>query len=149
MADRKVTWIPTLGILDQVIPFARSRGKCADELAHFKDGVAGHMARVGSAIDAGVKVLAGTDAGMVEHRSIAHEIRLLARAGMSAENALASGSWEARSYLGLDGLIPGHPVDVVAYRADPREDLRALDPSLSHRASRSCGPRRRAPEPVR
>jgi len=47
MPDRKVTWIPNLGILDQVIPFARSRGTCADELAHFKDGVGGHMARVG------------------------------------------------------------------------------------------------------
>ena len=52
---------------------------------------------------------------------------LAAAAGLRAHDALAAGSWSARAYLGLGGLIPGAPADAVVYDADPRLDLDRLN----------------------
>jgi imidazolonepropionase-like amidohydrolase len=82
---------------------------------------------VRAAFEAGVPVFAGTDAGGgIEHGVIGDEIRALAAAGLPAEEALAAGSWKARSWLGLPCLEDGAPGDVVVYDADPRADLDVL-----------------------
>jgi imidazolonepropionase-like amidohydrolase len=47
-------------------------------------------------------------------------------AGIPAEAALAAGSWSARAYLGLPGLVEGAPADFVVYPADPRTELATL-----------------------
>jgi imidazolonepropionase-like amidohydrolase len=75
---------------------------------------------------AGVQLLAGTDAGMVPHGMIATEVNQLVRAGVSADIAVAAGSWAARSYLGLPGIEEGAPADIIALPSDPRTDLDAL-----------------------
>ena len=54
-------------------------------------------------------------------------IRALARTGLPAHDAIGAGSWAARAYLGLAGLVPGAPADAVVYAADPRTDLTQLD----------------------
>lgn len=79
---------------------------------------------------AGVTVLAGTDSE--PHGRIAEEIRRLARQ-LPAHVALGAGSWAAREFLGLPPTLAdtarseGAPADVVAYPADPRDDLAILD----------------------
>jgi imidazolonepropionase-like amidohydrolase len=65
--------------------------------------------------------LAGTDAGMGPHGQVAGEVRLLHEAGLDGGVALAAGSWAAREWLGLPGIIDGAPADLVVYREDPRE----------------------------
>ncbi len=91
----------------------------------------GHPEMVGRAAEAGVLVLAGSDAGMGPHGMIREEIWYLAEAGLPSEAALAAGSWEARRFLGLPGLEEGAPADLVAYPDDPRRDLGVLArPSL-------------------
>ena len=83
--------------------------------------------RVRDAHEAGVRVLAGTDAGgVLPHGLVGAEIRALHAAGLPAEAALAAGSWDARDYLGLPGLVEGAPADLVVYPADPRRDLGVL-----------------------
>ena len=85
----------------------------------------------------GVEVLAGTDAGMVPHGLVATEIGLLAHAGLSVEQALAAGSWAARSWLGLPGIEEGAPADLVVFGDDPRQDLEVLShPVLVMRGGR-------------
>jgi flavin-dependent dehydrogenase len=90
----------------------------------------GHPDLVRVAYEAGVTVLAGTDSTDGErtpHGRVAQEIRWLAQAGVPAEAALAGGSWTARRWLGLPGLEEGAPADVVAYAADPRQDVGVLE----------------------
>jgi imidazolonepropionase-like amidohydrolase len=72
-----------------------------------------------------VQVLAGTDPR--PHGRVAEEIRALAATGMRPHDALAADSWAVRSFLGLPGLAPGAPADVVIYDQDPRLDLDCLD----------------------
>jgi imidazolonepropionase-like amidohydrolase len=83
--------------------------------------------RLLAAYEAGVPVFAGSDAGGgIDHGRVADEIRALHAAGLPAEVALAAGSWAARDWLGLPGLVEGAPADLVVYDADPRTDLSTL-----------------------
>ena len=78
------------------------------------------------AVEAGVTILAGTDAGMGPHGSIRGEIELLLAAGLRPEVALGAASWEARAFLGLPGIEEGAPADLVAFDTDPLLDPVAL-----------------------
>jgi imidazolonepropionase-like amidohydrolase len=83
--------------------------------------------RIRDAYEAGIGLLAGTDAGgVLPHGLVVQEIQAMHAAGIPAEAALAAGSWSARSYLGLPGLEEGAPADFVVYPADPRTDLTTL-----------------------
>jgi imidazolonepropionase-like amidohydrolase len=63
---------------------------------------------------------------VVPHGLVAREIQAMHAAGIPAEAALAAGSWGARAYLGLPGLVEGAPADFVGYAADPRAELGTL-----------------------
>jgi imidazolonepropionase-like amidohydrolase len=81
---------------------------------------------VRAAAQAGVTVLAGTDAGMLPHGAVAGEIGLLLEAGLSPDVALAAGSWAARAYLNQLGIEEGASADIVAFTDDPRTDAAIL-----------------------
>jgi imidazolonepropionase-like amidohydrolase len=82
---------------------------------------------VGAAHEAGIRVYAGTDAGgSLAHGRVPDEVQELAAAGLSAREALAAATWEARSWLGRPGLAEGCQADLVVYASDPRTDLAAL-----------------------
>jgi imidazolonepropionase-like amidohydrolase len=100
-----------------------------------------HGERIRHAHALGVRILAGTDAGMTPHGVVAQEIRLLHAFGLPARDALAAGSWESRTYLGLPGIEVGARADLVVFPDDPREDLSVLDhPSLILLGGRTVGP---------
>jgi imidazolonepropionase-like amidohydrolase len=73
-----------------------------------------------AAHEAGVQILAGTDS--FPCGTVAEEIRWLVSAGLPVVDALGAGSWHARSWLGLPGLVDGAPADIVAYDTDPTVD---------------------------
>jgi imidazolonepropionase-like amidohydrolase len=129
MADARMTWVPTLSIAPVVRQMLSDDPHLAAEPV--LSGLDLHPDMVRLAAELGVRVLAGTDAGMVPHGVIASEIRLLAAAGLSPRDALAAGSWEARRYLGLPLIEEGAPADLVVFPDDPTEDLSVLaHPSL-------------------
>lgn len=124
MARRSMTWVPTMSIAEPVREILTTEeGPAAEWLPAAFDR---QPRMVRHAADQGVRVLAGTDAGMVPHGRVATEIMLLAACGLSNQQALAAGSWEARRYLGLPLVEPGAPADLVIYSDDPREDLSVL-----------------------
>jgi imidazolonepropionase-like amidohydrolase len=124
MAAQGTALTPTLSVLLGALRVARNKpaGPSRDWLV---DGMTRHEPLVAAAADAGVTVLAGTDSR--PHGRIAAEIRALAKAGMTPHDALGSASWGARAFLGLAGLVPGAPADVVVYDDDPRVDFDQLD----------------------
>lgn len=83
---------------------------------------------VAAALEAGVEVYAGTDAGGgIRHGRIADEVAALVRVGMDPHDALGAACWDARGWLGAGLLAEGAPADLVAYPEDPRAVL-AADP---------------------
>ncbi|MBK1786774.1 amidohydrolase family protein [Prauserella cavernicola] len=127
MARRGTALVPTLINIENFPGIADAAAKYPVYAAHMRALHAGVADMVGAALDAGVAVYAGTDAGgMVAHGRLPDEIEALHRAGMSAEQALASASWAAREWLGHECIAEGAPADLVIFDADPREDLEVL-----------------------
>jgi len=76
---------------------------------------------IGQAHDAGIPVFVGTDAGgSLRHGLVVEEIHELAAAGLSTVEALAAGTWAARSWLGRPGLDEGEDADLLVLEEDPR-----------------------------
>lgn len=95
--------------------------------AHMLDLHARRHATVGAAHEAGVPIYLGTDAGgSLRHGLVAQEALELTRAGLSATQALAAGTWAARNWLGRPGLAEGEDADLIVLPRDPREDITTL-----------------------
>lgn len=124
MAERGVALVPTLINLENFPKYADAgEPRFPRYAAHMRALYRRRLETIGKAIDAGVPVFAGTDAGgTVPHGRLATEIGLLA--GIStAEYGLGAASWRSRAWLGApDTLVDGAWADLVAYRDDPRRD---------------------------
>jgi len=127
LAERGIALVPTLINIENFPGIADKAGKYPVYADHMRALHAGVGDMVSTAIEAGVQVYAGSDAGgMVEHGRLVDEIEALHKAGMSAEQALASASWAAREWLGVPGIVDGASADLLVYAEDPREDLAVL-----------------------
>ncbi|WP_337661829.1 MULTISPECIES: amidohydrolase family protein [Actinoalloteichus] len=131
MARRGVALVPTLINIENFPSIADTAVRYPRYAAHMRDLHARVDATIGAAVEAGVPVYAGTDAGGgIVHGRIVDEIESLHRVGMSRERALSAACWRAREWLGHPNLEDGAPADLVVYRNDPRRDLTALrDPA--------------------
>jgi imidazolonepropionase-like amidohydrolase len=126
MGRRGTALVPTMiNILTFGSIAAQAEGKFPAYARHMRDLQAGFPAVVRHAYEAGVPIYVGSDAGGgISHGLAAREMLLLHEsAGMSALDALAAGSWRARVWLGLPGLVEGGAADLVVYEADPRQHL--------------------------
>ncbi len=129
IAQRSITLTPTLDIA-ALIPGAFEGLVNDDEMRRLERALRDQPARVREAHKAGVRILAGTDAGMVAHGTVRREMALLLRAGLPAGVVLAAGSWGARQFLGFPGIEEGAPADLVAFRDDPHDPEILARPAL-------------------
>jgi imidazolonepropionase-like amidohydrolase len=127
MAERGVALVPTLINLENFPGFADAgEAKFPAYARHMRALHARRFATITAAIEAGVPVYAGTDAGgTISHGLVGTEIGLLAKIG-GAEFALGAASWRAREWLGAPPVADGAWADLVVYDNDPR-----LDPEVT------------------
>jgi imidazolonepropionase-like amidohydrolase len=127
LARRDIALVPTLINIENFPDIASKAGKYPSYATHMRNLHARVGDTVGAAIEAGVRVYAGTDAGGgIMHGRIADEIIALARVGMGAERAIGAASWHAREWLGWPPVRDGAAADLVCYAADPRTNLAVL-----------------------
>ncbi|MFJ6672368.1 amidohydrolase family protein [Actinosynnema sp. NPDC091369] len=127
MARNGTALVPTLINIENFPAIAAGADKYPGYQSHMRDLYARNTATIAKAVEAGVPVFAGTDAGGgIEHGRIVDEIKALHGVGMTPTQALGAASWAAREWLGFPSLTEGAAADVVVYDADPREDLDAL-----------------------
>ncbi len=150
MAVQGTFFVPTLTVYvyhrESRAPHVRARAHALH--AH-------HVASVQRALELGVPVAAGTDAGGHGHPPNALELKYLVEAGLSPMQALrAATQWAARC-LGLDGEIgtleKGRQADLVVVDGNPLDDIQVLlDPArieLVVKAGAICADRRSQPRP--
>jgi imidazolonepropionase-like amidohydrolase len=127
MAAGQVALVPTMINLENFPGFADAgQDKFPRYAAHMRDLYARRFQTLGAAIEAGVPVFAGTDAGgTLAHGLIASEVELLAQLG-GRDFALGAASWRARDWLGAPDIAEGGWADLVVYAADPRLDTAVL-----------------------
>lgn len=125
MAERRVALVPTMINLENFPTFAAAgEAKFPAYAAHMRSLHARRFETIGRAVDAGVPVFAGTDAGgTLPHGILSSEVALLAQLGGN-EFALGAASWHSRAWLGApDALTEGAWADLVVYDEDPRVNL--------------------------
>jgi len=123
MARRGTALVPTLINIETFPSIADGAGRYPRYAAHMRALHAGVQGTVAAAVDAGIPVYAGSDAGGgIAHGRIVDEIVALRAAGMDGAAALAAGSWAARDWLGVPGLVHGAPADLLVVDGDPRRD---------------------------
>ncbi len=129
MAERQVALVPTLVQLENFEAFAAAgEARFPAYAAHMRALYARRLEVIGTALDAGVPIYAGTDAGgNLPHGLVGAEVQLLSQI-CSAEYALGAASWRARQWLGRPPeLVDGAPADLVIFDSDPRVDLGVLN----------------------
>ena len=125
MAERGIFFVPTLTVYEyhreSTAPHVRARA--AALRAH-------HLESVRRALAAGVKIVAGTDAGGHGHPNNALELEHLVAAGMTPMQALQTATSLAAECLGLEQEIgtieKGKRADLVVVEGDPLRDIRVL-----------------------
>ncbi|MFX0537233.1 amidohydrolase family protein [Ornithinimicrobium sp. Y1847] len=126
------TWlVPTLSAPRAVLEFAAAGASISDRvLAKAKMVSEIHDDSFRRAVEAGVKVAMGTDAGVGVHGTNLEEVRLMAELGMTAQQAWEATTSSAAELLGVEGdhgtLEPGKIADVVVIdgQFDDLVDLR-------------------------
>ncbi len=129
MARRGTALVPTMINIETFDDIAdAAQAKFSGYAAHMRSLKAGFPAVVADAVDAGVPIFVGTDAGggIVHGRAADEMLMLHERAGMPVDAVLAAASWGARDWLGFPGLVEGGLADLVVYDSDPRRDLRVV-----------------------
>lgn len=128
MAARGTALVPTMiNTLENFPTIADSASKFPVYSAHMRELYARASTTLATAIEAGVPVYAGTDAGGgISHGRIVDEIQALHAAGLSATDAIGAASWNARLWLGYLGLADYAAADLLVYDSDPRKDLGVL-----------------------
>ena len=125
MADKGTFFVPTFSVYvfhgERGTPHGRERSRILRE--H-------HVESVQRALAAGVKVVAGTDAGGWGHPNNAMEIQCLVEAGMTPMQALVAAMGWAAECLGLEKEIgtvqKGKWADLVVVDGDPLKDVAIL-----------------------
>ncbi|WP_185711326.1 amidohydrolase family protein [Arachnia propionica] len=127
MARRGTALVPTFINLNRFPQYAEpGRDKYPRFASHLMDLHHRRHETIGKAIEAGLQVWSGTDAGtVVPHGEILSEVAELAGLG-GAEFAVKASSWGARQWLGASGLEVGASADLIVMAEDPRRDVAAL-----------------------
>jgi imidazolonepropionase-like amidohydrolase len=127
MATHGTALVPTLINIETFPGLAAGASKYPVYAGHMLDLYGRIRQTVAMALEAGIPVYAGTDAGGgIAHGRIVDEIVALHEMGMTAQDAIGAASWAARDWLGYRGIEEGAAADVIAYDQDPRADLNAL-----------------------
>ncbi len=132
MAQKGTFLVPTLSTWDIRERMDRSDGASRDQVNDNEERKENSLSSFKRALDAGVNIATGTDAGgsPVRHGFVAREIELMVQSGMSPKQALESSTRVAADLLGIadqTGIIEvGKRADMVLIDGDPLSDPSAL-----------------------
>lgn len=82
------------------------------------------------AVELGVKIGYGTDAGVYPHGLNARQFANMVKYGMTAMQAIQAATGRAAEEMGradVGAIVPGRYADMVAVKADPLKDITALE----------------------
>jgi imidazolonepropionase-like amidohydrolase len=124
MARRGTAWVPLVAIGSSMWR-AATRDADAERASWIEERMTALAELLPLAAARGVPIHAGTD--WFPEVTVVDEIRQLHELGLSAEAAVAAGTWSTRRWLREPGLDEGAPADLVLYPEDPRIRPEILD----------------------
>jgi imidazolonepropionase-like amidohydrolase len=133
MLEKNAYLVPTLVAPRDVAAIARNNpGAIPDEMVQKAERVAAvHIERFRAAVEAGVQVALGTDAGVGEHGGNGRELALMVEGGMSPMQALVAATSVPARLIGMEDqlgtLRAGLLADVIAVQGDPLQHIGLFD----------------------
>ncbi|NHX37883.1 MULTISPECIES: metal-dependent hydrolase family protein [Halolamina] len=129
MVERDTYWVPTLSALKGIVENSDA-GIPEQAVEKGKDAAQRMAAAWEYALDAGVPIAMGTDAGTPfnDHADAAHELAYMVEYGLDEAGALEAATVNAADLLGLDdtGMIEtGYRADLLVLPSNPLEDVQA------------------------
>jgi imidazolonepropionase-like amidohydrolase len=132
MAARGVPLVPTLRAIDVI---TSDSPLDPDIVRRVDEARERYATSVRNAIEAGVPIAAGTDAGtpLNEHGGLVSELERYVELGMSPIDAIRAATWFAGRWIDerVGAIAPGRAADLLVVEGDPRESIAALR-SLRH-----------------
>jgi imidazolonepropionase-like amidohydrolase len=130
MAERGTYWVPTASALVNIVDNGIEAGIPAEAVEKAEDATERFAGAFEHALDAGVRVAMGTDAGTPFNffSEIPRELERLVEYGLSPEEALVAATVNAADLLGVDDagrVAEGYRADLVVLDADPNADVTA------------------------
>lgn len=126
LANKSVALCPTLAASEAVNKYRGWRPGTTPEPA----GIKSHREAFKAALEAGVTIANGSDAGVFAHGDNARELELLAESGMPPPLVLRAATSTAAKVLHLGDKLgsvkPGLLADLIAVEGDPTVDVAAL-----------------------
>ena len=132
MAEKGTYMVPTMSTWDTRERLGGQFGLSPQQISDVLERKENSIASFRRAMQAGVKIAAGTDAGgsPARHGFIARELELMVDAGMSPKQALESATSVAASLLDIQDQVGtieiGKQADMVLIDGDPHSDPGAL-----------------------
>ena len=132
MAEKGTYLVPTMSTWDARERLASQMGWSRDQMADIYDRKENSIASFKRALEAGVRIATGTDAGgsPARHGFVAREIELMVDSGMTPQAALEASTKVAADLLGVQDQVGtievGKQADMVLIDGDPHSDIGAL-----------------------
>ena len=130
MAERGTYWVPTASALDGIVENGVEAGIPEEAVAKAEDAAERFERAFEHALDAGVRVAMGTDAGTPFNffADVPRELELMVEYGMSPDAALEAATVASADLLGVENVgrvADGYRADLVVLDGDPNADATA------------------------
>lgn len=130
MVDQETYLIPTFVVIKHNKKLAEAGNLPEYSIKQAIEIVDIHHESIKKAYDAGVKIVMGTDCGVVPHGLNLEELGFLCDIGMSPREAIMAGTKNAAKFLGIDDELgtvePGKLADIVISKKDPIANVKSL-----------------------
>ncbi len=131
MLKKGTTLVPTLYAIWRIQNHSQEYGYTESEMEAFRPWLEGHYKSFQMALDAGVKIAFGTDAGYtVAHGENAFEFEIMVKYGMTPMKAILTATRDAASVLRLGNRLgtieKGKWADLIVVNGNPLEDIKIL-----------------------
>lgn len=132
MAENGTILVPTILVHDFLYRngFPKWDNFASEKTAKLKEIVKVHKENISVAYEEGVKILFGTDSGVIPHGHNLEELSNLVDIGMSPSEAIASGTIEAAKFINQNDKIGsvevGKVADLIITSQNPLEDIKSL-----------------------
>ncbi|HVN41686.1 MAG TPA: amidohydrolase family protein [Steroidobacteraceae bacterium] len=132
LAKKHGTWL-SMDIYNS--EYTQSEGPKRGELEEFlkkdRDIAQAQRDNFRKAVQKGIKLTMGTDAGVYRHGDNAKQLAWMVRYGMTPMQAIQAATKVGAEALGLEKVVgqlaPGYSADIIAVAADPLADVSALE----------------------
>ncbi|MFH1091331.1 MAG: amidohydrolase family protein [Pseudomonadota bacterium] len=132
MVEKGTFLVPTLIAVNSLVQGGERLGFSAQIQENYRHMLESQVRSFKTALEAGVKIALGTDAGLptVPHGASASELELLVRYGLRPMQAIMAATSQAASCLKMEDKLgtveEGKLADLVVVQGDPLEDIKVL-----------------------